>query len=109
MSDFTVSAPKNGPPIRPAAKDRQPLRAGCPGCKGGLGKTCGLVERYPRFREEMLGHVPDMRQVVPDGQLYRHPGRLGAGSDTGGIVEQDFRRANLDEQRRQAREIAIKR
>src|SRR5579863_4255040 len=69
----------------------------------------GLVERAARLRHEAVHELPYMRRAVPDLQFRARTGGVGGVGEAHGIVAQDFALADMQQHRRQTREIAEQR
>ncbi|WP_332309094.1 hypothetical protein [Candidatus Burkholderia verschuerenii] len=64
-----------------------------------------LAKRAARFRHERRPDLEDMRHLPPDLQIDFDAGGARSLGEARRIVEQDFGVADLNQKRRQAREI----
>src|SRR5215475_9849025 len=69
----------------------------------------GIRERAPAWLELRVPERPRMDHVRPDLQRHRHVGGAGRSRKTRGVCKQRLRRSHLDQCRREAAQISVKR
>ena len=81
------------------------------GASGGalLNKFADSLDGLPALAQNRGKQVPDVNHVVPDFESHVDAGGFGAIRKVDRIIEQRFRRADLDEQRRQPLKVCVKR
>src|SRR5437868_6817525 len=77
--------------------------------RAGSKERAGFGERLASFGNPTMKQLPDVRHRWPDFQLDADAGALRAFSQPARIVEQRFVLADMNEQRRQAAKVRVKR
>lgn len=65
----------------------------------GLEEHAGVANGIASFAEHEAEQVPDVRHVGPDFEPHRNVGGAGASGEARGVIEQDFSRTHVNEQR----------